>query len=130
MFKWNAVNITSIIIAAGVAGGVIYINSSTWFASRSGEGTANAPVVGHPVVQNPLAEASKQDVSRWFPGTCFAEIYMQSSSYGGALVQGCIERTAREIQSEKGVQLSAEDFRSPDVVKHFKSIYGAAPWRT
>lgn len=127
MFKWNAVNITSIIIAAGVVGGVIYVNSSTWFATRD---VPNAPVVGHPVIQNPLAGASKQDVSRWFPGTCFAEIYMDSSSYGGALVQGCIQRTAREIESEKGVQLSADDFRNPDVVKHFKSIYGAAPWRS
>lgn len=131
MFKWNAVNITSIIIAVGVVGGLVYINSSTFFRTGSDDKAPitrdNAPVVSG---GNPLLTAKKGDVSRWFPGTCFAEIYMESSSYGGALERGCIEKTAKEIQAETGEQLTAEDFRKPEVISHFKTVYGAAPWRS
>src|SRR3546814_16378662 len=51
--------------------------------------------------ENPLLKATKKDVGDWFPGTCFAEIYMQSSYYGGALVQGRSEerRVGKECVS-------------------------------
>ena len=131
MFKWNAVNITSLLIAVGVAGGLVYINSSSFFISG---GDDKAPVTRDsiPAVSggNPLLTAKKDDVSRWFPGTCFAEIYMESSSYGGALERGCIEKTTKEIQAETGEKLTAEDFRKPEVISHFKTVYGAAPWRS
>lgn len=126
--KLNVTNILTLIVAVGVVGGLIYINSSTYFTTSTG--SDGAPTVQQPVSGNPLLTAKKEDVSRWFPGTCFAEIYMQSSSYGGALVQGCIEKTIREVASETGYKLSPDDFRKPEVIAHFKTVYGAAPWRT
>ena len=125
--KLNTTNILTLIIAVGVVGGLIYINTSTFFTTGSDD--SGAPTVQQPATTNPLLTAKKEDVSRWFPGTCFAEIYMESSSYGGALVQGCIEKTIREVTSETGYKLSAEDFRKPEVVVHFKTVYGAAAWR-
>ena len=125
--KLNTTNILTLIIAVGVVGGLIYINTSTFFTTGSDD--SGAPTVQQPATANPLLTAKKEDVSRWFPGTCFAEIYMESSSYGGALVQGCIEKTIREVTSETGYKLSAEDFRKPEVVAHFKTVYGAAAWR-
>lgn len=125
--KLNTTNILTLIIAVGVVGGLIYINTSTFFTTGSDD--SGAPTVQQPATTNPLLTAKKEDVSRWFPGTCFAEIYMESSSYGGALVQGCIEKTIREVTSETGYKLSAEDFRKPEVVAHFKTVYGAAAWR-
>lgn len=125
--KLNTTNILTLIIAVGVVGGLIYINTSTYFTTGSDD--SGAPTVQQPATANPLLTAKKEDVSRWFPGTCFAEIYMESSSYGGALVQGCIEKTIREVTSETGYKLSAEDFRKPEVVAHFKTVYGAAAWR-
>ena len=90
-----------------------------------------APMLPISVGKNPLLSASKRDVGNWFPGTCFAEIYMKSSSYGGSLVQGCIEQTSREIKAQTGVQLSASDFRDPEVLSHFQGVYGASnPWRS
>lgn len=130
MFKWNAVNITSIFVVVGIAGGLVFINSSSFFTSNSDD---KAPITGTPSAAsggNPLLTAKKDDVSRWFPGTCFAEIYMESSSYGGALVRGCIDKAAKEIHAETGAKLTAEDFRKPEVISHFKSVYGSAPWRS
>jgi hypothetical protein len=130
MFKWNAVNIATIVIAGSVIAGVVYINSSTLFFRTHGDTTADSPAVPVPPMSNPLLTAGEAEVSRWFPGTCFAEIYMDSSSYGGALVQGCIEQTSREIRSETGAKLMADDFIKPEVISHFKSVYGAASWRS
>lgn len=127
MFKLNTTNVLTLIVAVGVVGGLIYINTTSYFTS-SGDGSA--PTTQHSVAGNPLLTAKKEDVSRWFPGTCFAEIYMESSSYGGALEKGCIEKTSREIANETGQKLTAADFRKPEVIAHFKTVYGAAPWRT
>lgn len=130
MFKWNAANIATICITVGVVAGVVYINSSTFFFRSHGDTATDTPSVSVPAAGNPLLTAKESDVSRWFPGTCFAEIYMESSSYGGALVQGCIQQTSREIRSETGAKLTADDFIKPEVISHFKSVYGEAPWRS
>lgn len=56
---------------------------------------------------------------------------MQNPSYNGGLVKGCIDKTAQEIKAQTGAALSAEDFRSPEVISHFKTVYGAGnPWRS
>ena len=48
-----------------------------------------------------------------------------------SLVAGCIDKTSKEIKAETGVTLGADDFRSSEVITHFKSVYGASnPWRT
>jgi hypothetical protein len=56
---------------------------------------------------------------------------MKNPSYKGKLIDGCIDKTSKEIKAETGVTLGADDFRSSDVITHFKSVYGASnPWRT
>ena len=129
MLKFKLHHILSVCVGVVVVGGLVYINTSSYFSTSPVDGEApSAPVA---TLENPLLKATKKDVGDWFPGTCFAEIYMQSSSYGGALVQGCIQKTAREIKAQTGATVSAEDFRSPEVISHFKGVYGAStPWRS
>ena len=129
MFKLKLHHILSVFVAVIVVGSVVYINPASFFSTDPAE--PGAPTARISSGKNPLLSASKRDVGNWFPGTCFAEIYMKSSSYGGALVQGCIEQTSREIKAQTGVQLSASDFRDPEVLSHFKGVYGASnPWRS
>ncbi|ARQ77149.1 hypothetical protein B6D87_23570 (plasmid) [Pseudomonas fragi] len=129
MLKFKLHHVLSVVVAVVVVGSVVYINTASYFSTEPAEpGNPTAPIS---VGKNPLLSASKRDVGNWFPGTCFAEIYMKSSSYGGSLVQGCIEQTSREIKAQTGVQLSASDFRDPEVLSHFKGVYGASnPWRS
>lgn len=94
MLKFKLHHVLSVVVAVVVVGSVVYINTASYFSTEPAEpGNPTAPIS---VGKNPLLSASKRDVGNWFPGTCFAEIYMKSSSYGGSLVQGCIEQTSRE----------------------------------
>ena len=129
MLKFKLHHVLSVVVAVVVVGSVVYINTASYFSTEPAEpGNPTAPIS---VGKNPLLSASKRDVGNWFPGTCFAEIYMKSSSYGGSLVQGCIEPTSREIKAQTGVQVSASDFRDPEVLSHFQGVYGASnPWRS
>lgn len=76
------------IICVGVVGfaaaSIIYVNVTNINFSSTPEDEA-APVV-EVQTGNPLLKATKDDVAGWFPGTCFAEIYMQNPSYNGGLV--------------------------------------------
>jgi hypothetical protein len=79
---------------------------------------------------NPLLSADKAAVSRWFPGNCFAEIYVRDPSFGGKLIPGCIQQVAQQIKAETGVSLAEADIRSTDALTHFKQVYGVDnPWR-
>ena len=123
-------HVLSVVVGVVVVGSVIYINTASYFSTEA-VAPGSSPAAPISAEKNPLLSATKRDVGNWFPGTCFAEIYMKSSSYGGSLVQGCIEQTAREIKVQTGVQLSANDFRDPEVLSHFKGVYGASnPWRS
>ncbi|HHW1937417.1 TPA: hypothetical protein ACUUEN_005488 [Pseudomonas aeruginosa] len=128
MFKLTVTNVLSVFVGAVVVGTVIYVNVATVHLTTdapAGDEPAKAVSAG-----NPLLEATKEDVAKWFPGTCFAEIYMKNPSYKGGLVPGCIDKTAQEIKAQTGVALSADDFRTPEVISHFKGVYGAGnPWR-
>lgn len=128
MPKFTVTNIVCTVIGAFVVGSIIYVNIASFHF------TSSAPAGDVPVTEvrtgNPLLTATKDDVAGWFPGTCFAEIYMKNPSYKGGLVAGCIDKTAQEIKAQTGVALSAKDFRTPEVISHFKSVYGAGnPWR-
>jgi hypothetical protein len=79
--------------------------------------------------KNPLLGADKLAVSRWFPGNCFAEIYMKNPSFGGKLVVGCITKVKEEVKAETGFALTDRDFKTPPVVAHFKEVFGSdGPW--
>ncbi len=122
-------NIICLGVGGFVLGSIIYVNiTNINFSSAPADESAPVAEVQ---TGNPLLKASKDDVADWFNGTCFAEIYMQNPSYDGGLVKGCIDKTAQEIKAQTGAALSAEDFRSPEVISHFKTVYGAGnPWRS
>lgn len=134
MPKFFTVTNTVCVLVAGFAvASIIYVNTTTFHFGSEAPAVSNgdAPVRIETSSGNPLLKASKADVARWFPGTCFAEIYMKNPSYKGKLIDGCIDKTSKEIKAETGVTLGADDFRSSEVITHFKSVYGASnPWRT
>lgn len=130
---FTVTNTVCVIVAGFVVGTIIYVNTTTFQFGSEAPAASNgdAPVRIETSSGNPLLKATKADVARWFPGTCFAEIYMKNPSYKGGLVTGCIDKTSKEIKAETGVTLGADDFRSSEVITHFKSVYGASnPWRT
>lgn len=73
---------------------------------------------------NPLLTAEMLDVAQWFPGGCFAEIYGKEPSFRGVLVKGCIRKVISYIKSYTGITLTEADIRSPEVIDHFKQLYG------
>nr|WP_228857435.1 hypothetical protein [Pseudomonas syringae]QOQ33327.1 hypothetical protein [Pseudomonas syringae pv. actinidiae] len=130
---FTVTNTVCVLVGGFVVASIIYVNTTTFQLSSDAPADSNgdAPVRIETASGNPLLKASKADVARWFPGTCFAEIYMKNPSYKGKLIDGCIDKTSKEIKAETGVTLGADDFRSSDVITHFKSVYGASnPWRT
>lgn len=130
---FTVTNTVCVLIGGFVVGTIIYVNTTTYQFGSAAPAASNvdAPAQVEMSSGNPLLKATKADVAKWFPGTCFAEIYMKSPSYKGGLIAGCIDKTSQEIKAETGATLSAEDFRSPEVITHFKSVYGASnPWRT
>lgn len=79
---------------------------------------------------NPLLTADKVTVARWFPGDCFAELYVKDPSFGGKMIPGCVVKVIQQVKADTGVTLTEADIRSPDVLVHFKQVYGASnPWR-
>ncbi|QXZ17509.1 hypothetical protein KVQ82_31010 (plasmid) [Pseudomonas sp. AO-1] len=130
---FTVTNTVCVLIGGFVVGTIIYVNTTTYQFGNEAPAAANgdSPVHVETSSGNPLLKASKADVARWFPGTCFAEIYMKNPSYKGGLIAGCIDKTSKEIKAETGATLGADDFRTPEVLTHFKSVYGASnPWRT
>jgi hypothetical protein len=82
-----------------------------------------------PTVENPLLEAEKSDVSRWFPGNCFAEIYMTNPSFGGKMIGSCKSKVVEAVKAETGYTLTNSDFSAAQVIAHFKVVYGRdGPW--
>lgn len=94
-------------------------------------GPPPAPTTALPVpAGNPLLTADKEALARWYPSTCFAELYMKSPSFGGRLVPGCIHDVEVRVKAETGYVLTDDDLYSFDTIAHFKRLYGAnAPWR-
>jgi hypothetical protein len=79
---------------------------------------------------NPLLSADKAAVSRWFPGQCFAELYVKAPSFGGRLIPSCVADVIKHVKADTGVTLSQADIQSPEVLAHFKQVYGTGnPWR-
>lgn len=79
---------------------------------------------------NPLLTADKAAVSRWYPGHCFAELYNKDPSFNGHLIPSCIADVIREVKAETGVTLTEADVQSPEVLAHFKKVYGDdSSWR-
>lgn len=77
-----------------------------------------------------LASADQAAVARWYPLYCFAELYHKAPSLDGQLIPGCIVSVIHEVRAETGVTLTEEDVQSPDVLAHFKTVYGKdQPWR-
>lgn len=126
---FTVTNMICVAVGTFAVGSIIYMNITTVsFGDKPAKAVAPVAEVRS---GNPLLGATKDDVAGWFPGTCFAEIYMKNPSYKGELIQGCIDKTVQEIKAQTGVALSAEDFRSPEVISHFKTVYGAGnPWRS
>ncbi|AMV09395.1 MULTISPECIES: hypothetical protein [Xanthomonas] len=73
---------------------------------------------------NPLLTADKMAVARWFPGYCFAELYTKDPSFGGKMIPGCVVDVIQRVKAETGITLTEEDIKSPDVLAHFKHVYG------
>ncbi len=73
---------------------------------------------------NPLLTADKMAVSRWFPGHCFAELYIKDPSFGGRLIPSCVDEVIQQVKAETGITLTEADIKSPDVLAHFKQVYG------
>ncbi|OOX21917.1 hypothetical protein Xazr_22075 [Xanthomonas campestris pv. azadirachtae] len=73
---------------------------------------------------NPLLTADKMAVARWFPGYCFAELYTKDPSFGGKMIPGCVVEVIQHVKAETGITLTEADIRSPDVLAHFKQVYG------
>lgn len=79
----------------------------------------------HPIVGKP-----KKDISRLFPGNCFAELYLANPSFGGKLVESCQQKTLEQIKLITGVELSSSELTSPQVISHLKMTFGINnPWR-
>ncbi|RBL79576.1 hypothetical protein DDE05_56925 [Streptomyces cavourensis] len=79
---------------------------------------------------HPLLTADQAAVARWYPLYCFAELYYKAPSLDGQLIPGCIVSVIHEVRAETGVTLTEEDVQSPDVLAHFKTVYGKdQPWR-
>lgn len=73
---------------------------------------------------NPLLTADKMTVARWFPGHCFAELYNKDPSFGGRLIPSCVVKVIQQVKADTGVTLTEADIQSPDVLAHFKKVYG------
>ncbi|MEP9615221.1 hypothetical protein [Xanthomonas euvesicatoria] len=73
---------------------------------------------------NPLLTADKVAVARWFPGHCFAELYNKDPSFGGRLIPSCVVKVIQQVKADTGVTLTEADIKSPDVLAHFKHVYG------
>lgn len=80
------------------------------------------------LVGNPLLTARRKEVRRWFPGWCFAEIYNKTPSFKGDLVAGCVQSVIDNVKDETGIVLTPEQVRSPQVIAHFKEVYGDGDW--
>ncbi len=79
---------------------------------------------------NPLLGADKVAVAKWYPGHCFAELYAKDPSFGGKMIPGCVVKVIEQVKADTGVTLTEADIQAPDVVAHFKQLYGSSnPWR-
>ncbi len=79
---------------------------------------------------NPLLTADKAAVAKWFPGYCFAELYAKNPSFGGKMIPGCVAKVIDQIEADTGVTVTENEIQAPEVVAHFKQLYGTSnPWR-
>ncbi|WP_208601539.1 hypothetical protein [Caballeronia fortuita] len=79
---------------------------------------------------NPLLSADKGAVAKWFPGHCFAELYARDPSFGGKMIPGCLVKVIEQVKADTGVTLTDKEVQAPEVVAHFKEVYGPSnPWR-
>jgi hypothetical protein len=80
--------------------------------------------------ENPLLSADKAAVAKWFPGHCFAELYAKDPSFGGKMIPGCLVKVIEQVKADTGVTLTDKEVQAPEVVAHFKEVYGPSnPWR-
>lgn len=80
--------------------------------------------------EHPILGKSKQEISKLYPGNCFAELYLNSPSFGGKLVNSCKQKTVEQIKAVTGIKIDTSDLTSIEVVQHLKTTYGASnPWR-
>jgi hypothetical protein len=79
---------------------------------------------------NPLLSADKTAVAKRFPGHCFAELYAKDPSFGGKMIPGCLVKVIEQVKADTGVTLTDKEVQAPEVVAHFKEVYGSSnPWR-
>lgn len=97
----------------------------------AGQGLPMLPALaGVPARENPLLTADRVSITHWFPGSCFADIYLKGASFGGVLIQSCIVQVTQRVKSDTGITLTDAEIRSSEVLAHFKQLYGANnPWR-
>jgi hypothetical protein len=131
MEEWQMRNALWTWILVGVGGALIATYTIITYMDRNPSmpmpvqpETAAPPAVEPQKTGNPLLTADKAAVSRWFPGSCFAEIYNKDPSFGGKLVPSCMQQVIRQIKGETGTTLTEKDIRAPEVFEHFKKVYG------
>lgn len=80
--------------------------------------------------EHPILDKSKQEISRLYPGNCFAELYLENPSFGGKLIKSCKQKTIEQIKALTGITIDTSELTSVEVVQHLKNTYGESnPWR-
>lgn len=80
--------------------------------------------------EHPILGKSKQEISKLYPGNCFAELYLENPSFGGKLVNSCKQKTIEQIKALTGIKIDTSELTSVEVVHHLKTTYGINnPWR-
>lgn len=86
--------------------------------------------VGNEYPNNTLLKMNKSEISRLYPGNCFAEIYLKDPSFGGRLVGSCLKKTAQQVKALTGLEVRENDLIDPQYVGHLKDVFGRGnPWR-
>lgn len=79
---------------------------------------------------HPILGKSKLDISKLYPGNCFAELYLKNPSFGGKLINSCKQKTIDQIKAVTGKNINTSELTSTEVLNHLKTTYGANnPWR-
>lgn len=114
LWAWLAAGATVIVITGYIV--ITYVNNTP--------SASYTDSVIHKTQLNPLLTADRAAISRWFPGFCFAEIYMKDPSLDGKSIPSCMRQVIQAIHNETEISITVNDIRTPEVFAHLKQIYG------
>lgn len=128
------VTIQSVLLGVAVALMTIYVTLkvlSNSPAESPSDGHENITTVSPQAEENhPILGKSKLEISRLYPGNCFAELYLKNPSFGGKLINSCKQKTIEQIRAVTGKNIDTSELTSTEVLSHLKTTYGASnPWR-